>query len=382
MDFTLPEELQMLQRTVREYVESRLQPLSRQIEEEDRIPDEVVREMANMGFFGVPFPECYGGMGAGSLGYSVFLEELGRTNASISNLVGASCSLCATAIYLDGSEDQKQRYLTPLARGEKIGAFCLSEPNAGSDAASIRTSAKQVDGGWLLNGEKIFITNAPIADVFVVFASTDRSLGPRGGISAFIVEKGTPGLQVGKPDEKMGLRGSHTAPVIFEDCRVPAENLLGKLGHGFATAMKVLDRGRIYLAAGAVGGAQKLLEMSLEYARQRYQFGQPLANFQAIQWMLADSATELHAARLMVYQAAWKVDRGERVSREAGMAKLFASEMAGRVADRAVQIHGGMGYMKELPIERAYRDARILRIYEGTSEVQRMVIAEDLIRNG
>lgn len=382
MDFTIPEHLQALQREVRNYVETRLDPIAKQVEDEDRIPDEIIREMGELGFFGVPFPEEYGGMGLGELGYCLCLEELGRAGAAFGNLIGASAGLCAMAIFLDGSEEQKRKYLVPLAQGKQIGSFCLSEPNAGTDAASIRTTARLRDGAWVLNGEKIWITNAPIADVFVVFAVTDRSLGPRGGISAFIVERGTPGLSVGKPDEKMGLRGSSTAPVVFEDCRVPEENLLGRLGYGFLTAMKVLDAGRISLAAGAVGGAQRLLELSLDWAKKRYQFGQPIANFQAIQWMLADMATEIHAARWMTYHAAWKLDRGERVSREAGMVKLFASEMANRVADRAVQIHGGMGYMKELPIERAYRDVRILRIYEGTSEVQRIVIAEDLIKSG
>ncbi len=379
LSFELSDELKSLQQTVREYVRSRLEPIGQQVEKEDRIPSEVIKEMGELGFFGVPFPEKYGGLGLGELGYCVELEQLGFANAAYSNLVGAAVGLFGTAVYLDGSEEQKERYLRPIAEGRAIGSFCLTEPMSGSDAASLRTTATRRDGGWELNGSKQWVTNSPIADFFVVFAANDRSKGSR-GISAFIVEKGTPGFTVGKPDEKMGLHGSHTAPVSIEGVFVPDAQVVGEIGAGFKTALKTLDGGRISLAAGAVGTAQWLLERSIAYARQREQFGKAIASFEAIQWMLADMQVGVHAGRLMVYQAAWKMDRGQRATREAGICKLFCSEMVNRVADLAVQLHGGMGYMRELPIERAYRDARILRIYEGTNEVQRMVIAEDLLR--
>jgi acyl-CoA dehydrogenase len=380
VDLTIPEELQLLARTVREYVERRLAPIERKVEDEDRIPDEIMQEMAALGFFGLPFPEEYGGAGAGDLGYCLALEQFGRTNAAYSNLIGAHTSIGTMSIYLGGSEEQKRRYVVPLARGEKLGAFSLTEPSSGSDAASLQTTATRANGHWVLNGTKIWVTNGPIADVVVVYAANDRAKGARGGISAFIVERGFKGFTVARVDEKMGLRGSYTATLVFEDCAVPEENVLGQIGFGFGIAMRALDIGRVSLAAGAVGTAQHLLELATAHARRRKQFGRAIGENQAVQWMLADSAVEIHAARLMVYDAAWKLDHGVRASREAAMVKVYASEMANRVADRVLQIHGGMGYMKELPIERAYRDARILRIYEGTSEIQRMIIAEDLLR--
>ena len=381
MDFDIPEELQLLRRTVREFVEGRLQPIEQQVEEEDRIPAAVLAEMARLGFFGLPFPEAYGGVGAGDLGYCLALEEFGRTSAAFSNLIGAHTSIGSMSIFLGGTEEQKRRYLPDLAAGRKIAAFSLTEPSSGSDAASIQTTARTDGGRWLLNGTKIWVTNGPIADIVVVYAANDRSLGARGGITAFIVEKGFPGFRVGKVDHKMGLRGSQTAELVFEDCAVPEENVLGgAVGTGFRTALGALDVGRISLAAGAVGSSQHLLELAIAHAKRRSQFGRPIAANQAIQWMLADSAVEIHAARLMVYDAAAKLDRGGRASLEAAMVKVYASEMAGRVVDRVLQIHGGMGYMKESPVERAYRDTRILRIYEGTSEVQRMIIAEELLK--
>src|SRR5256714_4169424 len=285
------------------------------------------------------------------------------------------------SIYLGGTEDQKRRYLPDLTAGRKIGAFSLTEPSSGSDAASIQTSARKRSDCWILNGTKIWVTNGPIADVVVVYASNDRTLGARGGITAFIVEKGFTGFRVGRVEERVGLGGSHAAELVFEDCEVPEENVLGGApGTGFRTALGALDIGRISLAAGAVGSSQHLLELAIAHSKRRVQFGKPIAVNQAIQWMLADSAVEIHAARLMVYDAASKLDRGVRASNEAAMVKVYASEMAGRVVDRVLQIHGGMGYMKESPVERAYRDARILRIYEGTSEVQRMIIAEELLK--
>jgi acyl-CoA dehydrogenase len=381
MDFDIPEELALLARTVRDFVETRLQPIEKQVEDSDEIPAEVVREMASLGFFGLPFPEECGGVGAGDLGYCLALEQFGRTSAAFSNLIGAHTSIGSMSIYLGGTDDQKRRYLPDLTAGRKLAAFSLTEPSSGSDAASIQTTARKDGGRWLLNGTKIWVTNGPIADVVVVYAANDRAKGARGGITAFIVEKGFKGFRVGKIDEKMGLRGSKTGELIFEDCEVPEENVLGgEVGAGFRTALGALDIGRVSLSAGAVGTSQHLLELGIAHAKRRKQFGQPIAANQAIQWMLADSAVEIHAARLMVYDAAAKLDRGLRVSREAAMVKVYASELANRVADRVLQIHGGMGYMKDSPVERAYRDARILRIYEGTSEVQRMIIAEDLLK--
>ena len=381
MDLDIPEELLLLKRTVREFVEGRLQPIEQQVEDDDKIPDAILKEMGALGFFGLPFPEEYGGAGAGDLGYCLALEEFGRTSAAFSNLIGAHTSIGSMSIYLGGTPDQKKRYLPDLASGRKIAAFSLTEPSSGSDAASIQASAKKQGDRWILNGTKIWVTNGPIADVVIVYAANDRALGPRGGITAFIVEKGFTGFRVGRVDEKMGLRGSYTGELVFEDCEVPEENVLGgTVGTGFRTALGALDIGRISLAAGAVGSSQYLLELAIAHAKRRVQFGKPIAVNQAIQWMLADSAVEIHATRLMVYDAAAKLDRGVRASNEAAMVKVYASEMAGRVVDRVLQIHGGMAYMKGSPVERAYRDTRILRIYEGTSEVQRMIIAEELLK--
>jgi acyl-CoA dehydrogenase len=380
MDFDIPDEFQLLSRTVRDFVETRLVPIEKEVEDSDEIPEGIVREMAALGFFGLPFPEEYGGAGAGDLGYCLALEQFGRTSAAFSNLIGAHTSIGSMSIFLGGTDELKRRYLPDLTAGRKIAAFSLTEPSSGSDAASIQTTARKTGERWVLNGTKIWVTNGPIADVVVVYAANDRAKGARGGITAFIVERDFKGFRVGKVDEKMGLRGSKTGELIFEDCEVPEENVLGEVGAGFRTALGALDIGRVSLSAGAVGTSQHLLELGIAHAKRRKQFGQPIAANQAIQWMLADSAVEIHAARLMVYDAAAKLDRGMRVSREAAMVKVYASELANRVADRMLQIHGGMGYMKDSPVERAYRDARILRIYEGTSEVQRMIIAEELLR--
>ena len=365
MDFDIPEELQLLARTARDFVETRLQPLEKEVEETDKIPAGVLKEMGELGFFGLPFPEEYGGVGAGDLGYCLALEQFGRTSAAFSNVIGAHTSIGSMSIFLGGTEDQKRRYLPDLTSGKKIAAFSLTEPSSGSDAASIQTSATLRNGCWILNGTKIWVTNGPIADVVVVYAANDRAKGARGGITGFIVEKGFKGFRVGKVDDKMGLRGSYTGELIFEDCEVPEANVLGgQVGAGFRTALGALDIGRVSLAAGAVGSSQHLLELAIEHSKRRQQFGKPIAANQAIQWMLADSAVEIHAARLMVYDAAWKLDQNKRASLEAAMVKVYASEMANRVVDRVLQIHGGMGYMKDSPVERAYRDARILRIYE------------------
>lgn len=378
MDFTIPEDVKLLRQMVREYVRDRLMPLTMQVEEEDKIPDEVLEEMKDLGLFSIPLPEEYGGGGFGELGYCVALEELGAVNAAYSNLIGGHCSLCGMAIALGGSDELKGRYLPKIATGETIGAFALTEPNAGSDAAHIQTVARPDGDAYVLSGSKLWVTNGPIADVYTVFATTDREKGAK-GVTAFAVDRDTPGLTIGKIDEKMGLRGSKTSEVFFEECRVPAENVIGEEGKGFRVAMQTLDGGRIGLGASCVGQAQAALNLAVQWSRQRTQFGRPIASNQAIQWMLADSEIEIHAGRTMVYHGAWKVDTGQRSSHEAAIIKAYCSEMANRVIDRAVQVHGGMGYMKEFDIERMYRDARILRIYEGTSEVQRMIIASDLL---
>ncbi len=368
----------MLQRSVRQFVDDRLTPLEREIEEKDEIPRAVIDAMAGMGLFGLGFREEAGGQGFGKLGYCVAVEQLARTNASLWNVIGGSAGLCGTAIDIGGPDAVRTRYLPDLLSARKIGAYGLSEPGAGSDAASLRTTARRDGDSYVIDGAKTFITNAPIAEVFVIFATLDPKMGSK-AISAFVVERDAKGLEVGPNDPKMGLHGSTTAQLFFHDLRVPAAQRVGDEGKGFAVALATLDYGRMGLAAHAVGAAQHLLEASVAHAKTRTQFGRPIGANQAIQWMLADAATEIHAARLMVYDAASRADRGERVSDRASMAKLFATEALGRIADAAVQIHGGMGYMRELWIERAYRDARIYRIYEGTSEIQRLVIAQGLL---
>ena len=368
----------MLQRSVRQFVEERLAPLEREIEEKDEIPRALIDSMAEMGLFGLGFREELGGQGFGKLGYCVAVEQLARANASLWNVIGGSAGLCATAIDVGGPDALRSRYLPDLLTARKIGAYGLSEPGAGSDAGGLKTLARRDGDGYVIDGAKTFITNAPIADVFLIFTTLDPKLGSK-GITAFVVERGTPGLEVGRNEEKMGLHGSTTAQLYFRDMRVPAAQRVGDEGKGFAIALATLDYGRMGLAAHAVGAAQRLLEASVAHAKTRTQFGRPIGANQAIQWLLADAAIEVHAARLMVYDAASRADRGERVTDRASKAKLFATEALGRIADAAVQVHGGMGYMRELWIERAYRDARIYRIYEGTSEVQRLVIAQGLL---
>jgi len=374
----LPEDIRLLQRTIRAFVDDVLAPRSKEIEEKDEIPRELIARMGEAGLFGIGHDERWGGQGFGKLGYCVAVEQLARVNACLWNVVGGSAGLCGTAISVGGPDEVRERYLPQLFAGEKIGAYALSEPGAGSDAGSLKTAATRHGDEYVIEGFKTFITNAPIADVFVIFANAAPEKGSK-GITAFVVERGAEGLEIGKNDEKMGLHGSTTAQLYFSGLHVPASQRVGVEGEGFKVALGTLDFGRLGLAAHSVGAAQRLLEASVEHAKERVQFGKPIAANQAIQWMLADAATEIHAARLMVYDAASRADRGERITDRAAMAKLFATEMLGRVADAAVQIHGGMGYMRELWIERAYRDARITRIYEGTSEIQRMVIAGGLL---
>lgn len=384
MDFTIPENYRMMAETVRKFVERELEPISKQVEEEDRIPEEIVQKMRELGLFGLSIPEEYGGLGLGTLGECIVYEELSKTNACFRTRIGTNNGIGSQGILIDGTEEQKRKYLPKIASGEWTACFALTEPEAGSDAANIKTKAELKGDHWVLNGRKCFITNGNIADVATVFAVTDPQKRAKGGITAFIVEKTFPGFYVGTIEKKMGLRGSHTAELIFEDCIVPRENVIGgdaMIGHGFKTAMKVLDKGRLTMGACAVGAAQKLLELSVKYAKQRVQFGRPIAEFQAIQFMLAEMATSIYAARQMVYHAAWLRDqRGSAVVKEASMVKLFCTEMVNRVADMALQIHGGMGYMKDYPIERFYRDVRLMRIYEGTSEIQKIVIARELLK--
>ncbi len=381
----IPENLRIMLETVRRFVKKDLEPISRQVEEEDRIPEEVVQTMRELGLFGLAIPEKYGGLEIGTLGECMVYEELSKVNACFRTRIGTNNGIGSQGIILDGTEEQRQKYLPLLASGEWTGCFALTEPEAGSDAAGIQTTAEFKDGCWVLNGRKQFITNGDVAQLATVFAVTDREKRARGGITAFLVEKGFPGFFVGTIERKMGMRGSHTCELIFDNCQVPPQNVLGGeagVGQGFKTAMKVLDKGRLTMGASALGAAQRLLEMSRDYAKQRVQFGRPIANFQAIQFMLADMATQIYAARQMLYHAARLRDRrGAAVIKEASMVKLFCTEMAGRVADMAMQIHGGMGYMKDLPVERFYRDLRLTRIYEGTSEIQRLVIARELLRD-
>lgn len=381
MDFRFSAELQMMIQTVRNFVDNEVDPVSQQIDEEDRVPESIIAKARELGLFGMSIPEEYGGIGSiGMLGKCLLYEQLGRTANGFTALIGAHTGIGTTGIVEMGNEEIKRRYLPALASGEKLAAFALTEPGAGSDASSIKTTAVKKGDRYFLNGVKHFITNAPDADIFTIIAVTDKDKGPKGGITAFVVEKDFPGIKIGKQEKKMGLRGSHTAEVILQDCEVPLENVLGREGEGYINALKILAKGRVGLAARCVGSMQKLLELSAQYTRQRVQFGKPISSFQAIQHLLAEISVDIEATRWFVYRVAWLVDQGEKVIKEAAAVKLFASEAYGRVADKAVQIFGGMGYMKELPIERYYRDARITRIYEGTSEIQKNIIAAQVLR--
>jgi acyl-CoA dehydrogenase len=379
VDFSLPEELVIFRDTIRKFVEKELDPISERVEDEDRIPDEVVRKMAEMGLFGLSIPSEYGGVGMSVLGQCVAMEELSRTNACFRTRIGTNNGIGSMGIVIAGTEEQRRKFLPKLATGEMIGAFALTEPNAGSDASAIRTTAVRKGDRYILNGMKHFITNGDIADVSTVMAVTDKGKGGK-GISAFLVEKGAKGFSVGTIERKMGFRGSHTCELVFDDCEIPAENLLGKEGEGFKIAMRILDKGRLTMGACALGSLEKLIDLSRSYARDRVTFGEPIINRQAIQWMLVNMAIDAYAVRNAVYHAAWKMDRGERVTKEAAIVKVLATEAAWRASDSAVQIHGGMGYMKGMAVERFYRDLRLLRIYEGTSEILRMVIAREICR--
>lgn len=380
MDFSFSPEHQALRRMIREFAEQEVAPIAAEIDREHRVPMAVMQKLGEIGLLGVCFPQKYGGMGAGETGYCILMEELGRVCTSTATNVGAHIGIGAMVIYLDGTEAQKQKYLTPLARGEKYAAFGLTEPNAGSDAAAVRTRAVREGDSWILDGGKVFITNGGYADVITVMAVTDPTLGARGGITAFIVESDWEGFSVAREEDKMGIRGTSTAELVFEELRVPHENVLGKVGEGFIPFMKSLDMGRLTLGAAGLGGAQGALDAAVRWARTRQQFGAELAHKQSVQWMIADVATEVEALRSLVYRVAWMVDTGQPFTQLAAMAKMYGSEAASRAINVALQIHGGLGLTRDFPIERNFRDARIAEIFEGTNEIQRIVIASNIFR--
>jgi len=379
VDFTFTDEQKQLRKSVREFAEDEIAPHVMEWDESSHFPSEILPKLAEMGLLGVIFPEEYGGAGLGYIEYATVIEELARVDGSVGLFVAAHNSLCSNHIYKFGSEEQKRKYLIPLAQGKKLGAWSLTEPEAGSDAGGTRTTAVRDSKGWILNGSKTFTTNGTYADICVAMAVTDKSKDSH-GISAFILEKGTPGFRPGKKENKLGMRASDTSEVIFTDCRIPGENLLGPEGEGFISSLKILDGGRISIAALGLGMAQGALEAATRYAKERKQFNQPIADFQAIQFKLADMATQVEAARLLVYQAAWLADqKNVRFTREASMAKYFAGEVAVHVAAECVQIHGGYGFIKDYPAEKYYRDSKLCTIGEGTSEIQKLVIARQLL---
>ncbi len=373
-EFGFTEEQKMLREMVKDFTNKEIKPISAQIDEEAKIPESLIKQLGELGVLGISFPEEYGGGGFGEVGYCISQEEIARGCMSTATMIGAHQSIGANVIYLGGTEEQKKKFLTPLANGEKLGAFCLTESQAGSDSFNLRTKAELVDGEWVLNGEKLWITNGAIADIVSVFARTPK------GISAFIVETDTPGFHAGPPEKKMGIKGSSTNAITFDNVKVPEENLVGKDGRGFLLAMKTLDAGRLGLGAACLGAAKELLEMSTRYAKEREQFDEPISHFQAIQFYLAEMATMIYNMESIVYRAAVDYDAGKSISRETAIVKLYCSDSLDEIADRAVQIHGGMGYSSELPIERFYRDSRINRIFEGTNEIQKTIIARAIIK--
>ena len=379
MNFGLTREQELVRQMVREFAVNEVKPIAAEIDETERFPMENVKKMAELGMLGIPFPKEFGGAGGDVLSYIITVEELSKVCGTTGVIVSAHTSLCASLIYENGTPAQKEKYLVPLAKGEKIGAFGLTEPGAGTDAAGQQTTAVLDGDNYILNGSKIFITNGGVADTFIVFAMTDKSQGTR-GISAFIVEKGFPGFSIGKKEEKLGIRASSTTELIFENCVVPKENLIGKEGKGFGIAMKTLDGGRIGIAAQALGIAEGALDEAIKYMKERKQFGRPIAAFQGLQWMVAEMSTKIEAARFLVYKAAWLKENKQPYSIDAARAKLYAAEVAMDVTTKAVQLFGGYGYTKEYPVERMMRDAKITEIYEGTSEVQKMVISGSLLK--
>ena len=379
MDFNLTKAQQMVRNVMKEFTEKEVKPIAAEIDETERFPIETVEKMAKYNMLGIPFPVEYGGAGGDELSYAIAVEELSKACGTTGVICSAHTSLGCWPIYKYGTEEQKQKYLIPLAKGEHLGAFGLTEPNAGTDAAGQQTTAILDGDNYILNGSKIFITNGGQSDTYIIFAMTDKSKGTR-GISAFIVEKDFPGFSIGKIEEKMGIRGSATAELIFQNCKVPKENILGKEGEGFKIAMSTLDGGRIGIAAQALGIASGALDETVKYIKERQQFGRSISKFQGLQWMVADMATEIDAARLLVYRAAYNKANNLPYSKEAAMAKLFAAQCAMNVTTKCVQLFGGYGYTKDYPIERMMRDAKITEIYEGTSQVQQMVISAAVLK--
>ena len=375
--FGFTEEQLMLQNMVQDFANNELKPLAKKIDEDEKIPDEIIKKIGELGILGAPFPVEYGGSGFGEVGYCLIQQAMGGACLSTATFVGAHVSIGTNSIYLGGDEELKQRFMPSLTSGEKIAAFALTEQGAGSDAFNLKTKAEEDGNDWVINGEKLWITNAPFADVFAVYARTKR------GITAFVVEKGTPGFSHGAPEKKMGIKGSQTSTLTFDNVRVPKENMIGREGRGFLIAMKTLDAGRLGLGAACLGGMKELLRLSTDYAKERKQFGEPIANFQSVQNMLAEMAMEIYTVESILYRTAIDYDDKTMVPRQAAMVKHIASEASCKVADWAMQIHGGMGFSKEMPIERFYRDARINKIFEGTNEIQKGIIARDVIkRNG
>lgn len=379
MNFDLSEKQALMRKLFREFAEKEVKPLAAEIDEEERFPIENVKKMAEIGMMGIPFESKYGGSDGDNLSYILAVEELSKVCATTGVILSAHTSLCCNPIYTYGTEEQKMKYLVPLAKGEKLGAFGLTEPNAGSDAAMQQTTAIKEGNYYKINGSKIFITNGGYADIYIIFAMTDKQKGTR-GISAFIVEKDMEGFSIGKIEKKLGIHGSSTAELIFKDLYVPKENLLGQEGKGFGIAMSTLDGGRIGIAAQAIGIAQGALNETIKYVKERKQFSRPLSAFQNTQFVIADLQTKIDAARLLVYRAAYLKDTNQSYTSEAAMAKLFAAEVAMETTTKAVQLHGGYGYTRDYPVERMFRDAKITEIYEGTSEIQRLVISNKLLK--
>lgn len=381
MDFRLPEEIEMLRDTAKKFTDKEIRPLADSIEREEKIPEELIKKLGETGLMGVLIPPEYGGGGFGELGYCAMQEEISQGCASTATFLGAHLSIGSQTIILFGSEETKKKYLPGLAKGELIAAYSLSEAGSGSDAAAMKAKAVYDGGDWVLNGTKIWVTNAPIADVIVVYAKMERD-GEELGPGAFVIETANDGFNIDKIEKKMGLKGSETAAISFSDFRIPNENLLGDPGQGFNIALTILDAGRLGLGAVTLGQAKESLRLSTAYSQQREQFGQPIADFQAIQWMLAEMTTDIYAMESILYRTANAYDEGKLITREASCVKLFCSEALDRIVDHAVQIHGGMGYSSELKIERMYRDSRIHRIFEGTNEIQRLVIARETLKKG
>lgn len=382
MDFELSEEHEMLRAAVREFTDGAVRPIADEIDEKHAIPRELIDQMAELGLLGVAIPEEYGGAGMGETGLCVVMDELTRGDFSVATILGAHASIGAMSVLVGGTDEQRRRFLPDFASGAKLACYALTEAGAGSDPGAMKTTAVRDGDDWIINGEKVWITAGDIADLAVVYAVTDPEKGASGGVTSFLVPREAPGYEIGKKEEKMGQRGSGTVTLAFEDVRIPDENRLGEVGHGFRTAMGVLDRGRLALGANCLGCAREAHGLSVDYAKQREAFGKTISEFQAMQWMLADSAIDIFAMESLVYRTAWMCDTDQAFGREAAMVKLFCSEALDRVVDRAVQVHGGMGYSAEYKVERLYRDARVTRIYEGTNEIQRIVVARDVLKRG